>query len=48
MEVKGLISGVQFTCPNCGANIGLAKDSKPLVQDTLSKFDQIKKDVGEK
>lgn len=41
-DVKQLLSGMQFTCPNCFASIGLADESRPLVQETMEKIDQLR------
>jgi hypothetical protein len=41
-DVKQLIAGVQFVCPNCQSSIGLAFESKPLVEDTLQKLEELK------
>ncbi len=47
-DTKQLLMGVQFVCPNCQAAIGLADQSKPLVQETMDKFEQLKTQVGKK
>jgi transcription initiation factor IIE alpha subunit len=41
-DTKQLLLGVQFVCPNCQAAIGLAEESKPLVQQTMEKFEAVK------
>jgi len=41
-DVKQLLSGTQFTCSNCYASIGLANESKNLVQDTMEKIEQLR------
>lgn len=41
-DTKQLLLGIQFTCPNCNASIGLSDESKPLVQDTMEKFEEVK------
>jgi|TARA_R110000796_G_scaffold252645_2_gene390159 transcription initiation factor IIE alpha subunit len=41
-DTKQLLLGVQFVCPNCQAAIGLAEESKPLVEETMKKFEEIK------
>ena len=46
-NTRELLKGVKFTCSNCSASIGLSNESKPLVQDVMDKFDNIKKDLSE-
>ena len=41
-----LLMGVQFTCPHCAACIGLASESKELVQETMQKFEDIKAQIA--
>jgi len=43
-DAKELLGGVKFICPSssCDATIGLASQSKPIVQDTLEKLESIK------
>jgi transcription initiation factor IIE alpha subunit len=41
-DIKQLLDGVEFTCPNCQQSIGLAPDSKDKVKETLNRFDDIK------
>jgi hypothetical protein len=36
--VAALIAGAQFACPNCQASVGLAAESKPLVDEAIKKF----------
>lgn len=38
-DLKQLITGVNFECPNCRASIGLISESKPIVAETIQKFD---------
>ncbi|OEK01339.1 hypothetical protein BFP97_07345 [Roseivirga sp. 4D4] len=45
-DTKQLLMGVQFSCPNCQAAIGLSDQSKPLVQETMDKFEELKKNVA--
>ncbi|MBO3696817.1 hypothetical protein [Roseivirga sp. E12] len=45
-DTKQLLMGVQFSCPNCQAAIGLSDQSKPLVQETMEKFEELKKNVA--
>lgn len=47
-DTKQLLLGIQFTCPNCAASIGLSDESKPLVQDTMKKFEEVKGQFPEK
>ena len=46
-DVTQLLTGVNFKCPNeaCDTSIGLASDSKPIVQDTLGKFEDLKSNL---
>lgn len=37
-----LLAGKQFVCANCQSAIGLAVESKPVVQATLEKLDAAK------
>ncbi len=41
-DTKQLLLGVKFVCSNCQAAIGLADESKPIVQETIEKFEEIK------
>lgn len=45
-DTQQLLAGVKFMCPNCQAAIGLADESKPLVQKTMDGFDQLKKEAA--
>lgn len=45
-DAQQLLMGVQFTCPNCNAKIGLAQESKQTVQDSLDHFEKLKEDVS--
>ena len=47
-DTKQLLAGVKFVCPDCQAAIGLAEESKPLVQQTMDGFDQLKKEATTK
>jgi len=40
-----LLQGAQFSCPKCYASIGLAAESKQVVQESLEKFEKMKTDV---
>lgn len=48
IDVKLLLQGVQFTCSNCHATIGLSHNSKPLVENAIDKMEQLKTKIGEK
>lgn len=41
-DVKQLLMGVGFKCPNCYASIGIADESKPFVEKTIQKLETIK------
>ncbi len=43
-----LMQGVKFQCPNqqCDASIGLAMESKPIVEEAMDKFKEMKGTVG--
>jgi transcription initiation factor IIE alpha subunit len=41
-DTRQLIAGVQFTCPNCHASIGLPQESKAIVEETLKKLEELK------
>jgi hypothetical protein len=45
-----LLAGVQFVCPNneCNASIGLANESKPIVEQTMQKFEAVKSTLQKK
>ncbi|RAJ26922.1 hypothetical protein LY11_03748 [Pedobacter cryoconitis] len=38
-----LLLGVYFECPNCQSSIGLATESKTIVEKAVQKLDDIKK-----
>lgn len=40
-----LMQGVKYTCSNCHASIGLAKESKTSVQEAMKKFEEVKKQI---
>ena len=40
-----LLRGAQFTCPKCYASIGLSNESRPVVEKTMKKFDEMKKNI---
>ena len=41
-DVNQLLMGVQFTCPNCHAAVGLASESKPVVEKTMQKIEDLR------
>jgi len=41
-DAKQLMMGVRFQCPNCDASIGLAEESKPVVEQTIQKLETLK------
>jgi len=47
-DTKQLLMGIQFVCPNCQAAIGLAEQSKPIVEETMNKFDDLKEKLSKK
>lgn len=47
-DTKQLLMGVKFVCPTCQAAIGLANESKPLLKDTMEKFESIKDNMTKK
>lgn len=44
-DVQQLLMGAKFTCPTCLGIISLASESKEVVQETMTKFDQVKDKV---
>ena len=44
-DTMQLLLGIQFKCSNCQSAIGLATESKNLVQDTMNKFEAIKEKI---
>jgi predicted RNA-binding Zn-ribbon protein involved in translation (DUF1610 family) len=48
IDVKLLIQGTKFTCPNCHAAIAIEHTSKPLLQDAIDKMEQLKNKIGDK
>lgn len=42
-DTRQLLQGVRFSCPSCGSAIGLADESKGVVQKTLDAFDDAKR-----
>lgn len=46
-NVQQLIMGAKFTCPTCGAGIGLAVENKSVVEERVEKL-QMLKDLSKK
>ena len=48
IDTMQLLLGVQFKCPNinCDATIGLTTESKPIVKETMEKFEQVKEKLS--
>ena len=44
-DPQQLLAGAQFVCPNCNAAIGLAQESKAMVEDTMEQFDGLRERV---
>jgi transcription initiation factor IIE alpha subunit len=42
-DTMQLLMGMQFVCHNCHSAIGLAAESKPVVEQTIKKFEEIKR-----
>jgi transcription initiation factor IIE alpha subunit len=47
-DAQQLLMGTQFTCSNCNAIIGLANESKPIVENALQQFEQFKGQISNK
>jgi transcription initiation factor IIE alpha subunit len=43
-DAKQLLLGIQFSCSNCLASIGLAKESKEEVKGALDKLKELRGD----
>jgi transcription initiation factor IIE alpha subunit len=41
-NTKQLLMGVQFVCSNCNAAVGLAPESKGIVEDAMEKLEALK------
>lgn len=41
-----LLTGMQFSCPNCSAAIGLSQKSTPIVERAMNDFKELRKEVG--
>ncbi len=44
IDLHLLIQGVQFSCPNCQAAIGLASESRSVVSEAVDNFEKIEED----
>jgi transcription initiation factor IIE alpha subunit len=44
-DTRQLLMGAQFACPNCNIRISLADESKPIVEKTMEKFDELKRKI---
>ncbi|NRA11338.1 MAG: hypothetical protein HRT57_05210 [Crocinitomicaceae bacterium] len=42
-----LLQGAQFVCSNYQGVVGLATDSRPIVEETMGKFDEMRKNAGQ-
>ena len=40
-DTRQLLLGIQFVCHNCQSAIGLATESKAIVQETMEKFEAV-------
>lgn len=45
IDTQQLLQGAQFVCPNCHGSVGLAPESRPVVEETMQKFETLKKDL---
>ncbi len=45
-DTRELLKGVKFKCSNCDSAIGLADESRPLVQDAMDKFDELRNNAA--
>lgn len=48
INTKQLLMGYKFSCPNCTVSVGLANDSKAIVEQTVQKMEQFKKGTAVK
>ena len=42
IETQLLLSGAQFNCTQCQASIGLAEESKPVVEASYNALEELK------
>jgi len=47
-NAQQLLMGAQFACPGCLTVIGLASESRPIVEETMDKFQEMKENLGKK
>lgn len=45
-DLQRLLQGAEFACPNCGAGIGLADESKPAVLSALEALEKVKSSIA--
>ncbi|NBB77267.1 MAG: hypothetical protein GVY02_07800 [Bacteroidetes bacterium] len=43
-----MLEGAKYACPGCGAEIGIASDSKEKVKKTMGKFERMKEKLMNK
>ena len=43
IDLHLLVQGMQFSCPNCQAAIGLGTESRPIVNEAVDNFEKLKK-----
>lgn len=48
IEARMLLQGSQFVCPNCNGTVGLATESRQVVEETIDKFDTMKQELLKK
>jgi hypothetical protein len=41
-NAQGLLAGILFSCPSCSASVGLSRESKPIVEETINKLEELK------
>lgn len=47
-DARQLLQGIRFICPGCGVGIGLADDSKVVVEMALKAFEEERGKLGGK
>lgn len=45
-DTRQLLQGVQFSCPKCSVAVGLANESKEVVQSAMDRFDKLRAQGG--
>jgi DNA-directed RNA polymerase subunit RPC12/RpoP len=45
-DTNQLLAGIQFICANCHSAIGLAAESKSVVQEAMQKLDATKRQMA--